>query len=84
LPDKIRKHENPFQLLIDQIRLEKLLEVLLKGIEFLPKNTKLYKMVGSPYGKLGISYRGAEVFAKSLALNPNKGGTCRGWIINRN
>jgi tetratricopeptide (TPR) repeat protein len=47
---------------------EKALEVILKGIEYLPENAGLRRIAAALYKKLGITYRAEEEYAKSLIL----------------
>ena len=56
---------------MDKNQLEKVLDVVLKGIKHLPENARLRTTAASLYKKLGITYRSEEEYAKALILNPN-------------
>jgi len=49
---------------------ETALEVMKKGMEYLPDNARIRVTVGSLYEKLGINYRAVEEYKKALILDP--------------
>ena len=49
---------------------EAALEVMQKGIKYLPENARIRVAVGALYEKLGIKYRAVEEYKKALVLDP--------------
>lgn len=49
---------------------EAALEVMKKGMEYLPDNARIRVTAGALYEKLGINYRAVEEYKKALVLDP--------------
>jgi len=49
---------------------EAALDVMQKGMEYLPDNARIRVTAGSLYEKLGINYRAVEEYKKALVLDP--------------